>query len=66
MALINGKIPPHTECPWKLSCQARMFHHCHHMGKKHEVEFSCAFARGFNAVDKIRGRSRPIQQHLEI
>lgn len=66
MALINGCIPPHTECPWKSECLAAKKHSCHHTGKRHEVSFSCALARGFDLVDNIRGRSQPIQQPLEL
>lgn len=42
--LVDGKIPPHTPCPFRDKCGAGI---CYHKGTEHTVAFSCAFARGF-------------------
>ena len=43
--LVNGCIPPYTECPYKSKCV--MVNNCYHLGRKHSVAFSCGFARTF-------------------
>ena len=42
--LMNGRIPAHTECPFKNICT----YSCHHVGVQHLVPFSCAMARLFD------------------
>ncbi len=44
-----GRIPAHTECPYKNRC--KMNHGCHHHGKDHTVEFSCGLSRAFAICD---------------
>jgi len=46
--LINGCIPAYTECPFKDKCRPTR---CHHKGKKHEVPFSCGFARAYDLIE---------------
>ena len=60
----KGKIPPHTECPWRDSCPHQLNLQCHHTGKMHKVAFSCSLARGFELVDKIRKKPTPLQLNL--
>ena len=43
--LVDGCIPPYTECPYKSKCV--MVNNCYHLGRKHNVAFSCGFARTF-------------------
>jgi len=52
MSLINGKIPAHTECPYKDKCEYKKSNTCHHQGKGHPREFSCGIARGFSLDEK--------------
>lgn len=61
---INGKIPPHTKCPWKGECQVVEYGNCHHTGTQHAVAYSCAIARGFSLVDEIRNKNKPLQLNL--
>jgi hypothetical protein len=46
--LVDGKIPAKTECPFAGICKIKSNGNCKHLGEKHECEFSCASARGFN------------------
>ena len=55
--LVNGRIPAHTECPFRAQCgfawpDENNEIRCHHRGVDHEVDFSCAFARGWAMVAK--------------
>jgi hypothetical protein len=52
--LKNGKIPPFTECPFIEICEFKKQGACHHLGKEHPKEFSCASARGFKMLKKSR------------
>lgn len=45
--LIDGMIPPHTNCPWKDQCSMGKDGGCGHQGTNHTVPFSCGAARGF-------------------
>lgn len=42
--LRDGKIPPHTICPFHVRCD----HHCWHQDHSHEVPYSCPTARAFD------------------
>lgn len=46
--LVDGCIPPHTECPFHSECQEPNHGWCAHTGKNHTVPFSCGFARAFD------------------
>ncbi len=50
--LKEGKIPAHEECPYRKKCDGSTYEESSciagHIGKKHEVDFSCALARGFD------------------
>jgi hypothetical protein len=46
--LKQGKIPPHTECPFGEDCPIRAKGACKHLGFGHTTEFSCAAARAFD------------------
>lgn len=51
--LIYGKIPAHTECPFKNRCYTTAEEgFCKHKGIEHNVDFSCAIARAFDLIDK--------------
>jgi len=41
--LIEGFIPPKTKCPFKDQCQLVTV--CKHLGERHTVQYSCAYAR---------------------
>jgi len=60
----NGRIPPHTECPYKEECQSTHDTWCKHTGTHHVVAFSCALARGFETVARIRNKKKPLQLNL--
>lgn len=45
----HGRIPAHTECPFKAKCGDIG---CHHKGKEHTVPFSCGMARGWEIVER--------------
>ena len=48
--LVNGKIPPHTECPYRIYCASFRNGNCYHQGARHRVAYSCASARGWAIV----------------
>lgn len=50
--LVDGKIPPNTECPYKDKCEIFQAQKCHHQGLNHATAFSCAVARGFAIVSR--------------
>lgn len=47
VGLIDGKIPPNTDCPYKEKCEIFQSQKCHHQGLNHTTAFSCAVARAF-------------------
>lgn len=51
--LVEGKIPPHTECPFAKECEIKSMGKCWHKGVEHNVYFSCGAARGFDIVDRF-------------
>ena len=54
--LVNGNIPPKTICPYVGKCEIAKVGACSHKGAKHKCEYSCAAARGFDAVEWFRAR----------
>jgi hypothetical protein len=48
----NGRIPAFTECPFKDKCC--LVDTCYHTGIKHDVPFSCGFARAFDITKRSR------------
>lgn len=50
--LVKGKIPPHTECPYRETCSKPGRDLCNHLGKDHTVEFSCGLARAFDIINR--------------
>lgn len=48
--LHEGKIPAHTECPFKAECNDGVKGWCAHKGKEHTVPFSCGTARAFDLI----------------
>jgi hypothetical protein len=44
----DGCIPAHIVCPFRKPCGDYAKECCEHKGKKHEVPYSCAIARGFD------------------
>ncbi|QRE00190.1 hypothetical protein [Burkholderia phage BCSR5] len=51
-AMIDGRIRPRTECPYRAKCEIAQDGACHHLGVKHLQAFSCATARGFALVER--------------
>jgi len=56
--LVNGRIPAHTECPYRAECPQAEAGICHHKGVDHECEFSCALARLFKIVKEGEARDQ--------
>jgi len=52
--LVEGFIPPHTNCPFKHKCQLSEYEACYHEGENHKEKFSCGVARGFDLIQRIR------------
>lgn len=57
----NGRIPSYTECPFRGQCEIGESvgpgaGQCHHYGKDHCFEFSCASARAFDLLFKDAGK----------
>ena len=57
------KIPAHTVCPYKD--QAPGCDTCWHKGVDHEVDFSCALARGLRMIEmnKAKGLNNEIKEN---
>ena len=58
--LVNGQIPAGTVCPFKDKCQCDKLSedhpaHCGHHGVNHTVDYSCAWARGWELVERYAG-----------
>lgn len=51
--LVNGRIPPRTECSFRSECRFARTHTCNHKGKEHNVEFSCGAARWFDLAKSV-------------
>jgi hypothetical protein len=43
-------VPAAQDCPYKSECVSAKRGACNHKGTKQLVDFSCAFARGFNII----------------
>lgn len=53
--LVDGRIPAHTECPFKANCfqtNYGMIGRCYHEGINHMVPFSCATARSYEIIER--------------
>lgn len=50
--IIDGRIPPRTECPYRSECPIASAGECRHRGIDHDVYFSCATARLFEIVKR--------------
>ncbi len=50
--LVDGRIPKNTECPFAARCEIKKVGDCKHLGKDHNVAFSCATARLFDILQK--------------
>jgi hypothetical protein len=50
--LVEGKIPSHTECPFRSQCSFAENNTCHHNGKAHTIAYSCGAARAFDLVNR--------------
>lgn len=46
--LTDGRIPPHTICPFREMCAIAREDKCYHHGVDHNVPFSCGAARAFD------------------
>ena len=54
MKLEEGRIPPHTGCPFREQCSVAERGQCYHKGVDHECAYSCAIARGFDLIERNR------------
>lgn len=54
----DGRIPARTECPFKAQCPFAQVGHCHHLGTNHQGEFSCASARAYDMVERMKDRKK--------
>lgn len=50
--LVDGRIPAHTECPFRTQCAFAIRDACSHKGKDHNVPFSCGAARAYELVNR--------------
>lgn len=50
--LVAGRIPAHTECPFRAGCAIAANSTCHHKGTEHNVEFSCGAARAYDLIQR--------------
>jgi hypothetical protein len=57
--LVDGRIPPLTECPYKAECPMAGTS-CHHKGTEHKVAFSCGAARAFELIHKYENTNPEI------
>jgi hypothetical protein len=58
MMLIDGRIPAYQECPFRKNCEIATAGNCYHKGIEHNVEFSCAAARGFELINSYKKESK--------
>lgn len=57
--LKSGNIPANTECPFVKRCTYHSSGRCHHKGKDHTCEFSCALARLMDQIDRTEVSNQP-------
>lgn len=50
--LVAGKIPAHTECPFRANCPMAANNTCHHKGTEHNRDFSCGAARAYDLIER--------------
>lgn len=50
--LVDGRIPAHTECPFRSQCAMVVHNTCHHKGKEHNNAFSCGAARAYDLIQR--------------
>lgn len=48
----SGRIPSHTECPFRKDCTIAKQGECKHEGLKHSVPFSCGAARLHDTIHR--------------
>jgi hypothetical protein len=46
--LVDGNIPPRTDCPFRWKCEVAEAGACQQTGRLHRAAFSCAVARAFD------------------
>lgn len=51
--LEDGRIPPHTPCPYRDLCPSAQSGDCGHRGAEHTVAYSCGFARLFDVFKDV-------------
>ncbi len=49
--LVDGLIPKNTVCPFREQCKPNPGF-CHHKSEEHNVDFSCALARGYDIIKR--------------
>lgn len=49
--LVNGRIPPHTPCPFTAQCPSHG-NSCGHKGVEHIMAYSCGYARAFDLLQR--------------
>jgi hypothetical protein len=50
--LVAGRIPAHTECPFRANCPMSANGSCHHKGTEHNRTFSCGAARAYDLIER--------------
>ena len=50
--LVDGRVPPHTVCPFRARCNIAESGQCGHLGIEHPVPYSCAAARALELIEK--------------
>lgn len=53
MQLIDGCIPPNTECPLRARCMIAEGGACMHTGILHEVAFACSGITAIALIDAV-------------
>lgn len=56
--LVEGKIPAHTDCPFRTRCPFDEDNTCRQRGVDHNVDFSCASARAYDLIESARSPNK--------
>lgn len=54
----SGRIPSHTECPFRKDCTIAKQNECKHEGLKHSVPFSCGAARLHDTIHRYETQAK--------
>ena len=69
----DGQISTGQECPYKDICYVDRDGDCNHHGKDHEFDYSCTFARTYDAVlqwdlerENLQNKEKKTTMNIEI